>query len=65
MDVEINEVVSTIRAVDGQALLSPQMVRRLVETMMQALTDHLEHDKRTKKESQVTGGVSAERDQEE
>ena len=28
---------------------------------MQAVTDHLEHDKRTKKESQVTGGVSAER----
>jgi len=65
MDVEINEVVSTVRAVDGQALLSPQLLRRLVEAMMQAVKDHHEHEKRTQKENRVTGGVSAERDQEE
>jgi hypothetical protein len=65
MDVEINEVVSTVRAVDGQALLSPQLLRRLVEAMMQAVNDHREHEERTQKENRVTGGVSAERDQEE
>lgn len=65
MNVEINEVVSTVRAVDGQALLSPQVLRRLVDALMRAVNDQREHEKRTQKENRVTGGVSAERDEEE
>ena len=64
MDVEIGEVVSTIRAVDGQALLSPQLLRRLVEAVTQAVTEQAAHEARAHKESRITGGVSAERDEE-
>lgn len=64
MDVEINEVVSTVRAVDDRALLSPQLMRRLIEQITRAMTEKLEHEKRVRAERRVTGGVSIERDEE-
>jgi hypothetical protein len=64
MDVEINEVVSTVRAVDDRTLLSPQLVRRLIEQITRAMAEKLEHEKRVRAERRVTGGVSIERDEE-
>lgn len=63
MDIEIGEIVSTIRAVDTQALLSPQLVKRLVDAVGQAVQQQAEHDKRASAERKVTGGVSQERDE--
>jgi len=64
MDVEINEVVSTVHAVDDRTLLSPQLMRRLIEQITRAMTEKLEHEKRACSERRVTGGVSIERDEE-
>ena len=64
MDVEINEVVSTEHAVDDRALLSPQLLRRLIEQVTRAMAERLEHEKRARSERRVTGGVSIERDEE-
>jgi hypothetical protein len=64
MDVEINEVVTTVHAVDSGALLSPQLVRRLIEQVTRAMSERLEHEKRAGNERRVTGGVSVERDEE-
>ncbi len=61
MDVEIGEMTSTVRVVDGAALLSPQML----QAMVQAVKDHIEQEQRAHSERRVTGGVSQERDQED
>jgi hypothetical protein len=37
MDVQINELRSTVDAVDGDALLMPQTLERIVRSVMQAL----------------------------
>jgi hypothetical protein len=63
MQVEIGEVSSTVRAVDGSALLSPQVLRTIVQAVLQAVKEHQEHEQRDHAERRVTGGVSQERDE--
>ena len=62
--IEIDEVVSTIRAIDGATLVSPQVMRQLVRAVVQAVNDHQEHEMRAAAERRITGGVAQERDQE-
>jgi hypothetical protein len=64
MDVEIGQLNSTVRAVDGQALLTPQVMQTIVRTVMEAMKDHESQEKRAQGERRVTGGVSQERDEE-
>lgn len=64
MDVQIDEVSSTVRTMDGQALLSPRVLASIVSTVTQAVRDALEHDKRVHGERRITDGVAAERDEE-
>lgn len=64
MNVEINEVVSTVRAIDGDAPLSPQAMQRIVEAVLRALKAGTEQDHKAAAERRVTGGVSAEQDAE-
>jgi hypothetical protein len=64
MQVEINEVVSTVRALDGEALLSPQVLTRIVTAVMKAMEDMESHRGRVRAETQVTGGVTAEQQKE-
>jgi hypothetical protein len=64
MHVEINEVSSTVRAIDGDAPLSPQSMQRIVEAVLRALKNGTEQDAKASSERRVTGGVSAERDEE-
>lgn len=65
MDVEIGQVTSTVRAVDGHALLTPQVMQTIVQTVLQAVQTHDAHEKRAQGERRVTGGVSQERDEED
>jgi hypothetical protein len=58
--VEINEVVSTVRAVDGDALLAPQTLTRIVTAVMKAMEEMESHRHRVHAETEVTGGVAAE-----
>jgi len=60
MQVEINEVVSTVRAMDGDALLTPQTLNRIVTAVLKALQDVEAHRARVSAETKVTGGVAAE-----
>ncbi len=64
MDVQIDELTSTVRAVDSHALLSPALIERLVAAVAAAIKERDEHDKRAHAERRVTGGVSDERDEE-
>ena len=65
MQVEINEVVSTVRAVDGESLLSPKVLQRIVTAVIQALDNLEAHRDRVRAETQVTGGVAKEQRREE
>ena len=64
MDIDIQEIVSSVRAVDGNALLSPQIMRRIVEAVVQAVEQKAAHEKRIGDERRITGGVADEQDSE-
>jgi hypothetical protein len=64
MDVEIGELSSTVRAVDGHALLSPHVMQTILKAVLQAVKDQDAHEKRAQGERSVTDGVAHERDQE-
>jgi len=65
MDVEIGEVVTTVRAVDASALLTPEVIQQIVNVVLRAVRDDLAHDERVRVERRVTGGVAEERDMED
>ena len=64
MQVEIGEVVSTVRTVDGEALLSPQTLQRIVTAVLQALQEVEAHRARVRTETRVTAGVAHEMNEE-
>jgi hypothetical protein len=64
MDVHIGDVTSTVRAVDGDSLLAPQTMEKIVRVVLQAMRDQEEHGKRVRAEQRVTGGVSQELEEE-
>ena len=65
MDVEIGEVTATVKAVDGSALASPDVMQHIVKAVMRAVDDHGAHSARVRAERRVTGGVAQERDAED
>ena len=65
MDVGIGEVVANVKAVDANALVSPDVMRRIVESVLRAVDDRDAHQQRVRAERRVTGGVAQERDAEE
>ena len=64
MDVEIGQLTSTVRAVDGHAPLTPQVMQAIVRTVTDATKDNEAREQRAEAERRVTGGVSQERDEE-
>ena len=64
MDIEIGELTSTVRAVDGQALLTPRVMQAIVRTVTDATKENEAREQRAEAERRVTGGVSQERDEE-
>jgi len=65
MDVEIGEVVTTVTAIDGAALLSPDVLKLIVAAVLQAVRADQAHADRVDSERRVTGGVSEELDMED
>jgi hypothetical protein len=65
MDVEIGEVVTTVKAVDGSTLASPDVMRQIVKTVLRAAEEQQAHAGRVRAERRVTGGVAEERDAED
>jgi hypothetical protein len=57
MEVQINEIVSSIRTVDQQQLLSPKLLQRLVHEVMRAIEERDAHKRRIKDERKITSGV--------
>jgi hypothetical protein len=63
--IEIGDVSSTVRSVDGDALLSPAVLRQIVAAVTAALRASGETEQRARAERRITGGVSVERDEAE
>ncbi len=60
MDVYIGEIVSTVRTVDGDALLAPQTLEKIVRAVLWAVEEREAHACRVKAEQRVTSGVRQE-----
>ncbi|HKP51321.1 MAG TPA: hypothetical protein VJ183_01570 [Chloroflexia bacterium] len=65
MDVHVGEIVSSVRAVDGDALLSPQVMEKIVRAVMRAMEERDAHTGRVRAEQRVTSGVRDEQVREE
>ncbi len=64
-DVSIANINSTIRAVDGNSLLSPAVMQQVIQTVLQAVEENLERRRRIDSERRVTPGVAFELEEEE
>jgi hypothetical protein len=62
MEVQINEIVSSIRTVDQQQLLSPKLIERLVQEVMRAMDERDAHRRRVAGERKITSGVRDEQE---
>lgn len=60
LQVQIEEIVATVRTVDGQTLLEPRTLARIVEAVLEAVRARDEHARRLAAETRVTGGVAHE-----
>ena len=65
MEVNIDEINSTVRTVDGTSLLSPAVLRRIVEAVTKTMHEKQAHTKRVDSERKLTQGVWAESGQEQ
>jgi len=60
MDVEINEMQSNVRAIDGDSLLSPQTLQKIINVVLAAMREENAHGERVSAEQRITGGVTKE-----
>jgi len=59
MDVVIDEVVSTVRAVDSTSLLDPKLVQRLVQAVMSGVDERQAREKRRRADARIGSDDSA------
>jgi hypothetical protein len=55
MQVIIEEVVSNVRAIERENVLSPEVMRQLVDACVRAVGERHAHDLRVKEERSVDG----------
>lgn len=60
MDVIINEMQSNVRAVDGDSLLTPQTLQKIINIVLAAMGEEKAHAERVNAEQRITGGVTKE-----
>jgi hypothetical protein len=64
MEVEINDIISTVRAVDGDALLTQPTLAKIVQAVLEAVLEREEHRMRVQAEQRISGGVRDELEEE-
>ena len=62
MDVEIQELTGTVRAVDGAGLLNPRTMEVIVAAVLAALERKKRNDEQARADTRVTRGVAAEQE---
>ena len=58
MDVHIGELASTVRATDGTAALSPEVLQQIMQAVREQLKSDREHERRVADERRLTPGAS-------
>lgn len=61
-EVEVHEMVGSIRAMDQQQLLSPQIMGRIVGEVMRAIDERQAYRARVDAERRITSGVRDEQE---
>ncbi len=64
-DVNVDEFVSNVHAVDGDSVLSPKTMDKIVRTVLDAVQMKEQHRNRVQSERRVSGGAYAEQEQED
>ena len=54
MVVQINDFMSTVRAVDSDSLLAPQTMEKIVRVVLQAVNDQEAHSQRVRAERRIS-----------
>lgn len=57
MNVRIHDIVAQTQVVDGDSLLTPQVMARIVAAVMQALQAQGEDDKARRRDTQLAGSA--------
>jgi len=65
MEVNIQTLSSTVRAVDGNTLVTPAVMEQILQMVMQAVEAQQRDQKREQADRRVTPGVTYELEQEE
>jgi hypothetical protein len=60
MEVHINEIASTVRAMDSDTLLSPQTMEKILSAVLRAVEEREQYRDRVRAEQRITRGVSYE-----
>ncbi|OLB36156.1 MAG: hypothetical protein AUH11_12035 [Acidobacteria bacterium 13_2_20CM_57_17] len=59
MDVYINEMTSTVRAADSEALLNPQMIERLLRLITDRVKEHQQQEKNVQDERRMRPSMTS------
>jgi hypothetical protein len=62
MNIHIGDVTGTVRAVDGDSLLAPQTMQRIVNAVLAAIDEAQRQKQRADADTRVTRGVAAEQE---
>ncbi len=57
MDVNINEISSTVRTMDSESLLTPQVLNKIVEAVLSAVKEQEDYRMRMRSELQIKSSV--------
>lgn len=60
MEVNIDEIVSNVETLDDRSLLSPQVLQRIVQTVLAAVNEQTAHQQRVNSEQRISSGVAGE-----
>lgn len=63
-NVRIHEINATMRVVDGESLLSPQLMQRIVRAVMEALEAGRDDDRSRRRDTRIGGSCCGAHDAE-
>jgi hypothetical protein len=63
MEVHVKNAIGTVKAVDGDALLSPQTLERIIYAVLSSMDERQLRKDRSKADTSVTPGVASEQEQ--
>jgi hypothetical protein len=62
MDIHIENAIGTVKAIDGDSLISPQTLERIISAVLNAMDERQLRKDRTTADTSVTAGVASEQE---